>query len=38
VKSPYDEPLGCNPLEAIRGFYCSGIDALVMGNFLVVKP
>ncbi len=34
----FGEPLVCGPREAIRSFYCSGIDALVMGNFLVVKP
>jgi len=33
----FGEPLVCDPREAIRSFYCSGIDALVMGNFLVVK-
>ncbi len=34
----FGEPLVCGPREAIRSFYCSGIDALVMGNFLIVKP
>ncbi|HEV2176110.1 MAG TPA: carbamoyltransferase C-terminal domain-containing protein [Terriglobia bacterium] len=34
----FGEPLVCDPREAIRSFYCSGIDALVMGNFLVIKP
>ncbi|HUI44133.1 MAG TPA: carbamoyltransferase C-terminal domain-containing protein [Terriglobia bacterium] len=34
----FGEPLVCDPREAIRSFYCSGIDALVLGNFLVVKP
>jgi carbamoyltransferase len=34
----FGEPLVCDPREAIRSFYCSGIDALVIGNFLVVKP
>jgi carbamoyltransferase len=34
----FGEPLVCDAREAIRSFYCSGIDALVMGNFLVVKP
>jgi len=34
----FGEPLVCDPREAIRSFYCSGIDALVMGNFVVVKP
>src|SRR5579864_1350896 len=34
----FGEPLVCDPREAVRSFFCSGIDALVMGNFLVVKP
>jgi carbamoyltransferase len=34
----FGEPLVCDSREAIRSFYCSGIDALVLGNFLVVKP
>ncbi len=34
----FGEPLVCDPRDAIRSFYCSGIDALVMENFLVVKP
>ncbi len=34
----FGEPLVCDPREAIRSFYCSGVDALVMGNFLVIKP
>jgi carbamoyltransferase len=33
----FGEPLVCDPREAVRSFYCAGIDALVMGNFLVVK-
>jgi hypothetical protein len=28
----------CGPREALRSFYCSGVDALLMGNFLVIKP
>ncbi len=34
----FGEPLVCDPREAVRSFYCSGIDALVLGNFVVVKP
>lgn len=34
----FGEPLVCEPRDAIRSFYCSGIDALVMGNFLIAKP
>jgi carbamoyltransferase len=33
----FGEPLVCDPREAVRSFYCAGIDALVMGNFIVVK-
>lgn len=33
----FGEPLVCDPRGAIRSFYCSGIDALVIENFLVVK-
>jgi carbamoyltransferase len=35
--SLFGEPLVCDPRAAVRSFYCSGIDAMVMGNFLVVK-
>jgi len=31
------EPMICSPREAIRGFFDSGIDLLVMGNILVEK-
>ncbi len=34
----FGEPLVCDVRDAIRSFYCSGIDALVLGNFLIVKP
>jgi carbamoyltransferase len=33
----FGEPLVCDPRAAIRSFYCSGIDALVIGDFLVTK-
>lgn len=33
----FGEPLVCDPRAAIRSFYCSGIDALVMDRFVVVK-
>jgi carbamoyltransferase len=33
----FGEPLVCEPRDAVRSFYCSGIDVLVMGNFLIVK-
>jgi carbamoyltransferase len=34
----FGEPLVCDPRDAVRSFYCSGIDALALENFLVVKP
>lgn len=33
----FGEPLVCNPREAMRTFYCAGIDALVIGDFVLVK-
>ncbi|HEY2462123.1 MAG TPA: carbamoyltransferase C-terminal domain-containing protein [Candidatus Acidoferrum sp.] len=33
----FGEPLVSDPREAVRSFYCSGIDALAIGPFLVVK-
>jgi carbamoyltransferase len=33
----FSEPLVCDAREAIRSFYCSGIDVLVILNFLMVK-
>lgn len=31
------EPIICNPYEAIRCFYGTGIDCLVIGNYLIEK-
>jgi carbamoyltransferase len=31
------EPIVCSPTDAIRTFYSSGMDALVIGNFVVEK-
>ena len=33
----FGEPVVSTPREAVRGFYCSGIDSLAIGNFLVKK-
>jgi carbamoyltransferase len=33
----FGEPLVIDPRSAVRSFYCSGVDALAMGSFLVVK-
>lgn len=32
-----NEPIVCTPLDAIRTFYSTGLDALIMGNFLILK-
>ena len=31
------EPIVCTPTDAIRTFFSSGMDALVIGNFIVEK-
>ncbi len=33
----FGDPLVCNPRDAVRSFYSSGIDALFVGQFLVEK-
>lgn len=33
----FGEPVVATPREAVRGFYCSGIDCLAIGNFLIKK-
>lgn len=33
----FGEPVVSTPRDAVRGFYCSGIDCLAIGNFLVRK-
>jgi carbamoyltransferase len=33
----FGEPIVCTPREAVRGYYCSGIDALVINRFLLQK-
>jgi carbamoyltransferase len=33
----FGEPLVCSPREAVKSFYCAGIDALAIEDFLVVK-
>jgi carbamoyltransferase len=33
----FGEPIVCAPREAIRGYCCSGIDALVINRFLLRK-
>lgn len=33
----FGDPLVCNPRDAVRSFYSSGIDSLICGNFLVEK-
>ncbi len=33
----FGEPLVSDPREAVRSFYCAGIDAMAIGDFLIVK-
>jgi carbamoyltransferase len=33
----FGEPLVVSPRDAIRSYFCSGIDALVIGSFLLTK-
>jgi carbamoyltransferase len=33
----FGEPVVSTPRDAVRGFYCSGIDCLAIGNFLIKK-
>lgn len=33
----FSEPLVGRPREAVRTFFCSGIDALILGKFLLTK-
>jgi carbamoyltransferase len=33
----FGEPVVSTPREAVRGFYCSGIDCLAIDNFLIKK-
>nr|HPM75737.1 carbamoyltransferase C-terminal domain-containing protein [bacterium] len=32
-----DEPIVCSPRDAIRSFLCTGLDALALHDFLVLK-
>jgi len=32
------EPIAGSPIDALRSFFTSPIDALVLGNYLIVKP
>jgi len=33
----FGEPLVCTPRDAVRSFYSSGIDSLIVGNFVLQK-
>ena len=33
----FGEPLVISPRDAVRSYFCSGVDALIIGNFLLVK-
>jgi len=32
------EPIVCSPRDALRCFFDTGIEALIMGNYLLTKP
>ena len=33
----FGDPIVCSPRDAVRSFYSSGIDSMVIGNFLLEK-
>jgi carbamoyltransferase len=33
----FGEPLVISPRDAVRSYFCSGVDALVIGNFSLAK-
>ena len=33
----FSEPMVCSPRDAVRVFYGTGLDSLVIGNFLLKK-
>jgi len=33
-----DEPIVCTPRDAVRCFYGTGMDSLVIGGFILDKP
>jgi carbamoyltransferase len=33
----YNDPIACEPHQALRTYFASGMDALIMGNFLLEK-
>jgi len=33
----FGEPLVCDPRDAVRSFYCAGVDALAVGDFFLTK-
>jgi len=33
----FGEPLVVTPRDAVRSYFCSGIDALIIGNFSLAK-
>ena len=32
------EPIVCSPVDAIKCFYSTGMDVLILGNFIIKKP
>jgi carbamoyltransferase len=33
----FGEPLVVSPRDAVRSYFCSGVDALIIGNFSLAK-
>jgi carbamoyltransferase len=31
------EPIVCSPVDAVKTYYSTGIDALIIGNYLLLK-
>ena len=34
----YNDPIACEPFQALRTFFATGLDSLVIGNFVLDKP
>ncbi|MEO1971624.1 MAG: carbamoyltransferase C-terminal domain-containing protein, partial [Pirellulaceae bacterium] len=34
----YSDPIACEPYQALRTFFATGLDSMVMGNFVLDKP
>lgn len=34
----YNDPIACEPFQAMRTFFATGLDALILGDFVLDKP